>query len=117
MKQFVVKQQYMAAYADPIRFDAGEVVEVQRADAEYPGWYWCRTQSGKEGWVHRAFLHATTGLTHAVRAYSALELSAHPGQRGESIEHLDGWLYVRLDDGRTGWLPVSHVSPVSGPEA
>ncbi len=113
MNRFVVERAYAAAYADPICFDAGDPVEVQRADAEFPGWYWCRSQAGKEGWVHHAFLYGSSGMTHALRSYSARELTAQVGQQGTVLEHLGGWLHVQLDGGDIGWLPETHAARIS----
>ena len=49
-----VTKAYTSQYPDPICFDVGAVVQVQRDDPEYPGWFWCRGPSGKAGWVHRS---------------------------------------------------------------
>lgn len=105
-----VTKTYTAQYSDPICFDAGETVQVERGDAEYPGWYWCRAASGREGWVHRSFLAACEGTTTSVRAYSATELTVAGGERGALLQLLDGWACVRLDTGEVGWIPESHVS-------
>jgi SH3-like domain-containing protein len=110
MNRFAVVRTYAATYADPISFEAGDRVEVQRPDAEFPGWHWCRNRSGKEGWVHRSFLEGEAGMTVGIRAYSARELSVDVGAAGTVLQQLDGWLYVELQDGRQGWLPVSHVA-------
>lgn len=100
---------YQTVYHEPIEFCAGERVQVGREDPEYPGWHWCRVASGREGWVHRSFLGATQGETQAITAYSARELDVSAGDCGEVLESLAGWIYLRLDDGRVGWLPQSHV--------
>ncbi len=110
MDRFVVVRAYAAAYADPIAFEAGDAVEVQKPDAEFPGWYWCRNRIGKEGWVHRSFLERDAGRTVAVRAYSARELSVEENVAGKVLQRLDGWLYAELQDGSQGWLPASHVA-------
>jgi len=101
---------YTSQYPDPICFDAGAAVQVERDDLEYPGWFWCRMPSGKEGWVHRSFLAACAGTTTSVRAYSAKELTVTGGEHGKLIQLLDGWAYIRLDTGDEGWIPQSHIS-------
>ena len=104
---------YQAQYPDPIFFAAGETIEVGDADTEFPEWLWCRGPSGKEGWVHRSFLADSTGLTTGTRDYSARELTVTGGERGASIESLDGWVRLRLESGEKGWLPESHVRPIA----
>ena len=106
---------YVSSYPDPIGFDAGATVNVVREDSEYPGWFWCRVPSGKEGWVHRSFLAGTVGATTSVEAYSARELTVTGGERGSVVRSLDGWAFVRLDSGEEGWLPSSHIRTTSVP--
>ena len=105
---------YTSQYPDPICFDAGAVVQVEREDPECPGWFWCRAPSGKTGWVHRTFLAACAGTTTSVHAYSARELTVAGGERGTLIRSLDGWACIRLGTGAEGWIPQSHVH-VSNP--
>ena len=105
----VVTKAYTSKYPDPICFDAGAAVQVERGDPEYPGWFWCRAPSGKTGWVHRTFLGACAGTTASVQAYSARELTVAVGERGTLLRSLDGWAYIRLDTGPEGWMPKSHV--------
>lgn len=105
-----VAQAYTSQYSDPICFAANETLQVERADSEYPGWFWCRAASGKEGWVHRSFLAATAGTTTSVRAYSGRELTVAEGEQGVLVESLDGWVCLRRESGEEGWVPESHVS-------
>jgi SH3-like domain-containing protein len=104
-----VVEAYASKYSDPISFDAGVAVSIEREDAEYPGWFWCRVASGKEGWVHRSYLSALIGTTTSTAAYSARELTVRGGERGKVIRSLDGWELVRLDSGEEGWVPSSHI--------
>ena len=100
---------FTAQYLDPISFGAGVTVQVEHGDSEFPGWFWCRAPSGKEGWVHRSFLAGSTGSTTSIRPYSAKELTVTSGDQGTLLQSLDGWAYVRLDAGGEGWIPKSHV--------
>jgi len=104
-----VTKAYASQYPDPISFDADDVVLVERDDPKFPGWFWCRAPSGKEGWVHRSFLAACSGTTTSIRAYSAKELTVVEGERGALLQLLDGWAYVRMDNGEEGWIPLTHV--------
>ena len=99
-------------YPDPVQFDAGAEIQVERGDAEYPGWYWCRVPSGKEGWVHQSFLSATAGTVTALETYTARELTVCQGVCGDLMRVLDGWAWIRLETGDEGWIPESHVRPI-----
>jgi hypothetical protein len=103
---------YTSQYPDPICFEAGATVEVGRSEADWPGWFWCRVQTGKEGWVHQSFLAASAGTTTSTHAYTARELTVAVGERGTLIRDLDGWVYIRLDSGDEGWIPRSHAMPI-----
>ncbi len=105
-----VTKGYTAQYPDPICFDAGASISVGKQDPDYPGWFWCHTLSGKEGWVHRSFLAECFGVTKSVCAYNAIELTVNIGERGTLISELDGWSYIRLEGGDEGWIPKSHFA-------
>jgi SH3-like domain-containing protein len=101
----VIIETYRAQYDDPIAFCAGETIEVQRADPEFPEWFWCRAPEGKEGWVHFSYLSQTTGPATAVHDYSAQELTVTSGEEARLVRTLGDWAYLALADGRCGWVP------------
>jgi hypothetical protein len=68
-------------------------------------WNGCRGPDGKEGWVHRSFLSESSGHATAVSDYSAKELTASEGERGQLLQVLDGWALVELEGSRVGWIP------------
>jgi SH3-like domain-containing protein len=103
--EVIVREAYAAQYGDPIAFRHGETVQVQRADAEFTEWLWCRGPHGKEGWVHRSFLSQSSGRAIAISDYSAKELTVAVGERGRVIRVLDGWAFVELHGPRVGWVP------------
>ena len=105
----IVTKPYAAQYPDPIEFEAGALLKVEREDTEYPGWLWCRAPSGKEGWVHNSFIDRVGQNATGTATYSAKELSVTAGDDGYIIRWLDGWAFIRLESGVQGWIPQSHV--------
>ena len=103
--EVIVREAYAPQYGDPIAFRHGDKVQVQRADAEFHEWLWCRGPDEKEGWVHRSFLSQPRGRAIALADYSAKELSVAAGERGRMIRVLDGWALVELEGSRVGWVP------------
>jgi SH3-like domain-containing protein len=114
LQEVMVREAYAAQYADPIALHQGDIVQVQRADAEFVEWLWCRGPDGKEGWVHRSFLSESSGHVIAISDYSAKELTASEGERGRLLQVLDGWALVELEGSRVGWVPegVLHTSNI-----
>ena len=84
LQEVMVREAYAAQYADPIALRQGDSVQVQRADAEFVEWLWCRGPDGKEGWVHRSFLSESSGHAIAISDYSAKELTASEGGAGST---------------------------------
>jgi hypothetical protein len=107
--RIIVREAYMTQYTDPISFRAGDRREVQRQDSEFPEWYWCRNDSGKQGWVHIDYLSARAGSAEGLKDYSARELNVTGDERGRVIESVGGWVMLEVDDGRIGWVPDSVV--------
>lgn len=103
----VVAVAHVAAYPDPVRARAGEVVELGRLDPEHPGWRWCVGPDGREGWIHEVFCRPDGTVQ---RDYDARELTAPAGAAVEVIERVGGWLWCRAEDGTLGWLPEKAVT-------
>ena len=103
--EVIVREAYTAQYSDPIALRHGDPVQVQRADAEFTEWLWCRGPDEKEGWVHRSFLSHSSGRAVAVADYSAKELTVAAGEQARIIRVLDGWAFVELDGKEVGWVP------------
>ena len=103
--EVIVREAYTAQYSDPIALRHGDPVQVQRADAEFTEWLWCRGPDEKEGWVHRSFLSHSSGRAVAVADYSAKELTVAAREQARIIRVLDGWAFVELDGKEVGWVP------------
>jgi SH3-like domain-containing protein len=101
----IIREAYTAQYGDPIAFRQGDPIQVERADAEFTEWLWCRGPDEKEGWVHRSFLSQSSGRAVAVADYSAKELSVAAGEQARMVRVLDGWAFVEVDGSGVGWVP------------
>ena len=106
---------YRAQYKDPIRVPAGAMVHVGDRDAEYPAWCWCTAADGRQGWVPVELLgpvHTGAASAPVLHDYNATELSVTAGDILEVVERRSDWIRARTNDGRVGWVPVTHVAPV-----
>ncbi len=86
--------QHRAAYANPVRFQAGQQVSVGVRDEEWPAFAWVTDDSGRAGWAPLAWLRPLgDGRAEALRDYDARELDAQAGE-DVLLHHEHGGLVV-----------------------
>jgi len=102
---------YVALYPDPIRIRGGEQVELQRQDDEYPGWWWCQSAEGRQGWVPESILEINGAKARILVDYDARELSVKTGDVVETLQYLGGWVWVTNTEGQSGWIPEKCLAP------
>ena len=88
-----------------------EMVRRIRDDDKNPGWFFGVAPNGTEGYFpSRWFESELRGMnSRALRDYDAAELTIEVGVEVECIVEESGWLLVRTDSGREGWIPVTCV--------
>lgn len=84
-----------------------------RTDDEFPGWIWCKTAGGNEGWAPEVFLKKTAERTAVTAAdYTAQELTTKTDDALEGLKTLNGWIWCRDQSGKEGWVPEKTVKLV-----
>lgn len=111
-----VTKEYQAEFSDPIAVEAGEAFAVSERTSAWESnpawiWVWCTNQREKSGWIPKNIIQMDaddqTGTTPV--AYNAIELTVTAGQE-LTIEHEEsGWFWCRNQQGKRGWVPLSHV--------
>lgn len=118
-RNYRVVKDYQAEFPDPIAVDAGEAFRVSARTSAWENnpvwmWVWCTDQRGKSGWVPKNIIQmeadGQTGTTHA--AYDASELTVTAGQELTVEQEESGWFWCRDEQGRHGWVPISHMSAI-----
>jgi putative acetyltransferase len=111
---------YQAKYANPIRFEAGEVLVLGGRDTEFTEFLWATDEHGREGWVHQSkFLVTSERKAVTTAHYDAIELSVRAGELISAEEALGDWSWCVNAEGKKGWLPnhmlerVTDVLPFS----
>jgi uncharacterized protein YgiM (DUF1202 family) len=105
-----IMQEYHIQYVDPIEVTAGDKVMVELEDVEFPGWVWCRTADGRQGWVPiELLLKQDSGEAIVRQTYSARELAVQPGEDVVIVDSRHGWLQIRNSAGECGWVPEFSV--------
>lgn len=115
-----VTKDYQAEFADPIAVEAGETFVVSERTSTWEDnpawvWLWCTDQRGKSGWVPKNIIQMNadgqTGTTLA--AYNARELTVTAGQELRIEQEESGWFWCCDQQGKYGWVPISHMTAVS----
>jgi variant SH3 domain-containing protein len=105
-----VVRDYAVQYPDPIRVSAGQRVKVAWEDDGYPGWWWCQAPDRREGWIPGEVLGLEGPEAVVLRDYEATELGVREGEEVTVERERHGWLWVKNQQGRSGWIPAHCVA-------
>ena len=113
-----VVKAYQAEFPDPIAVEAGETLAVHAEKIstweQNPAWIWlwCTDLRGKSGWTPKNVIQMdASGQSGTARvAYDARELTIAVGQELTIEREESGWLWCQDQQGRRGWVPISHVT-------
>ncbi|HDS1579382.1 SH3 domain-containing protein [uncultured Stenotrophomonas sp.] len=101
---------YRSQYPNPLRFRAGQIVEVGVRDEEWPAFAWVRTNDGRAGWAPVAWLQLLDdGRAEALCDYDARELDVESGEMVKLHHEHGGWWWSERANGATGWLPAREL--------
>jgi uncharacterized protein YgiM (DUF1202 family) len=109
----LVVASYETQYPDPLTMNVGDELKiVKRKDDEWPGWVFCESQSGKQGWVPENNITINGDSAVARQSYVAREVTVVEGEivRIENLE--SGWAWVTNMTNETGWVPLKNLKIV-----
>ena len=109
----LVVASYEKQYPDPLTMNSGDELKiVKRRDDEWPGWVFCESRSGKQGWVPEKIIKIEVDSAVAQQNYEASEVSVMEGEivRIEKVE--SGWAWVTNMTNETGWVPLKNLKIV-----
>ncbi len=105
-----VIQSYERPYDDPIAVAAGDHVTPDfHKYTDIKGWVWCTARDGRSGWTPRSWLAECDGEWRMTRDFNALELTVTPGEWLDVQLEESGFYLVKMENGRTGWIPCECV--------
>ena len=83
-------------------------VTVERRASEWPGWLWCTSNGGRQGWAPESWMSIDPDDTSATmhRDYVARELTAAVDDAVEVLERESGWAWAMGPSGEVGWVPL-----------
>ncbi|CAM3845999.1 SH3 domain-containing protein [Xenorhabdus thuongxuanensis] len=111
MKKGTVIHDYVSAYPNPIKLQAGDIVSISHSDIEYPYWIWTTNSLNISGWVPQQILD----LIYPDKAickenYTAYELTVKAGEYLYLDRVLNGWYWAHKESGEAGWLPLEYIN-------
>jgi len=110
MRCIVVKS-HISKFPHPLRFRAGDRLQLGRRDDSHPGWVWVTDTAGNSGWAPELILTPLGEDTAlASEDYDATELNTSLGEELIISRELAGWYWVRNQAGSGGWVPVETTS-------
>ncbi|WP_282610382.1 SH3 domain-containing protein [Pelagibius sp. Alg239-R121] len=109
----MVIRSWERSYSPALSVKKGEQVETGVRDEAWPGWIWCRNDSGLGGWLPEELLSSNEGggkaegggIAKTLEAFDTGELTVLAGQTVEGNKHRNGWDWCRNDSGQEGWVP------------
>jgi len=105
-----VTKEYSLAYPRPLVAASGDELRAHHCDRQFPGWIWCTTRDGQEGWVPQSWLSWREGFSYVLgRDYSAKELTVRAGDVVSAGRVESGWAWVTTADGESGWVPLRNL--------
>lgn len=101
--------EYKSPFPNPLKIRKGDQVQLIEKESEWPGWIWCISKNGKEGWIPKSYLKIQDNHANMVEDYDATELTAKVGEEFVIKEEESGWFLVSGKEGRKGWIPIKNV--------
>ncbi len=99
------------SYDEALAVTRNQVVQVEKEDHEWPGWFWCVDDAGTGGWLPRQCLDAPRGEARILEDFDTVELTVTPGEVLTLLQCREGWTWCRKDTGAEGWLPDRILEP------
>ena len=108
-----IKENYTAAYEDPLVICSGDTVSVSdeyHGNPEWKNWVWCsHQQTHKKGWVPKQYLEISGRHALALNDFNARELTVSIGDQVRKISSINGWALVQRNQ-ECGWIPEACIS-------
>ena len=109
-----VIESHVTSYPSPVRFRAGDALNIGHRDQQWTSYVWCTDMDGHAGWVPDTYIEMT-GLHEATatRDYDATELTVGRGEVLDVLDEAGGWLLCRTGAQRVGWVPAANTEPTA----
>ncbi|MFX1346324.1 MAG: SH3 domain-containing protein [Promethearchaeota archaeon] len=100
---------YKTPFPDPLKLQKYDVVRTEEKESEWPGWVWCISKEGKEGWIPNNYLDIQGNIAKLNQNYDATELTVTLGEELIIENQESGWVWVSNKEGKRGWVPLKNI--------
>jgi hypothetical protein len=108
----LVVKAYTPEPGPPVQLQAGDIVYIGEESPVYPRWVRARVPDGRKTWIPEAYVRGEDGEEGlALVDYDSRELKVEGGEIVRMLLEVWGWVWVRTEDGREGWLPMKTLVP------
>lgn len=105
-QRYQVTSDYEVSYKDPLRLQAGAIVEILKVDERWPGWAWIRAEDSNLGWLPLRLVDEKGEVCVLREAFDGTEISARAGEHLDVLKEEGGWFWCRKKGGEEGWFPA-----------
>jgi hypothetical protein len=107
MMKLIVVKAHKSNYPNPISFQKGDSLIIEKKDTEFQNWMWVTTKDGNQGWAPVQYLQIIDEQKAvAGKDYTAIELDTGVGDELLLHYELNDWGWVEKKDGACGWVPM-----------
>jgi hypothetical protein len=103
---FQVKKEHKPDTDTPLIAKKGDRFHWEKKATLWEGWLWCTSRDGISGWIPEAWLICKGSSANLTRDYDATELSVHPGETVTGELEASGWVWVKNQKNKQGWVPL-----------
>ncbi|MBM3293659.1 MAG: hypothetical protein FJY82_03955 [Candidatus Aminicenantes bacterium] len=114
----VVVRDWTASFPEGVVFRAGDRVQLEKFDPDWPGWVWSVSPCGPGAWAPLSMIESESDLGgplpvagRFLEDYESTELTAPAGERLTLFRETSGWYWAEDGAGRRGWIPARCVDP------
>ena len=104
--ELIARKNFRKSYNYSIKAFPGDICKIVRRDSQFKEWMWCEL-NGVQAWVHSSFLQIGGDEGKFLEKYNSMELDINKGDILKILRNLNGWMYVKADSEKYGWLPSS----------
>lgn len=111
MKILKVIKSHVSEFSVPLIAAKGEIVQGEKRETEYEGWFWCQNNAGAAAWVPEPYLErvSDSGQFQIIKDYNSRELTIDEGQEVIVLDEESGWAWARTTLGEEGWIPLRNL--------